>query len=81
MDKNIVFFAEAKAEKALREREAREEAQRECDENLDGIKLALGDLDVLAELSSREMSAAARGFVASGIMVRVAALRELLGVE
>ena len=77
----IINFSEERAEKVLREREAREEAQRECDENLDGMRLALGDLDVLAELSSREMSAAARGFVASGIMMRVAALRELLGVS
>lgn len=58
-----------------------EETLRQRDERLDGVKLVLGDLDTLAELSSREMSPATRGFVASNIMMRVAALRELLGVE
>lgn len=83
----IINFSEERAERVLREREAREEeeaqrqdAERERDESLDGIRLALGDLDALAEISCKDMSPVTRGFVASGIMVRVAALRELLGV-
>ncbi len=68
---NLIFFPGA------------EETLRQQDERLDGIKLVLGDLDALAEISCG-LSAGdwqqGRAYVAAAIMERVAVLRELLGV-
>ena len=61
-----------------------EETLRQRDERLDGVKLVLGDLDALAEIScglSAGNFAHGRAYVAAEIGTRVAALRELLGVE
>lgn len=70
----IKFFPGVVAEEALRQR----------DERLDGVKLVLGDLDALAEIScglSAGNWANARAYVATEIVARLAMLRELLGVE
>lgn len=70
----IKFFPGVVAEEALRQR----------DERLDGVKLVLGDLDALAEIScglSAGNFAHGRAYTATAIMERVAILRELLGVE
>jgi len=70
---NLIFFPGA------------EETLRQRDERLDGVKLVLGDLDALAEAQRAICQDGAwriaRSYLLGELEIKLALLRELLGVE
>lgn len=82
---NVCFFPSCIARKGVKRRkEQADEAARQRDEQQENVKLLLGDLDALAEIQ-RGLStgnwANARAYVSTEVEMRLAVLRELLGVE
>jgi len=81
---DIINFSEERAEKVLRAREAREEAQRQDDEQFGDLKLLFGDLDALTECMrgvSEGHWSKARAYLLTEIEIRILNLRRILGVE
>lgn len=80
----ICFFPHCIAREGFRRRkEQAEEACLQRDEQQANVKLLLGDLDALAEIQRGLSSgnwANARAYVSTETEMRLAALREILGV-